>query len=142
MIETMIEAPGVGLAAPQIGVSARLLVYRIPEARIGESENTVPMLPRVLINPVLTPLSDEAQEGPEGCLSIPGIQGLVPRYRHVRLQAHDLDGSRIDEEAFDFHARVLQHEVDHLDGVLYLDRMDGLTSLGFTDALDADARNE
>ena len=135
MIETMVAAPGVGLAAPQIGVAARLLVYRIPEARIGDSENTVPMEPRVLVNPVLTPLDEAMVGGREGCLSIPGMQGVVPRYRHMRVQAHDLDGNEIDEEVFDFHARVLQHEVDHLDGVLYLDRMDDLLSFGFSEEL-------
>ncbi|MEM6902675.1 MAG: peptide deformylase [Pseudomonadota bacterium] len=146
MIETMVAAPGVGLAAPQIGQSLRMIVYQMPLARLqaqpdGDEPNA-PMPPTVLINPVLRPLSDDQRYRPEGCLSIPGIRGEVPRYRHIAYSGYDLDGQEISGEAHDFHARVLQHEVDHLDGVLYLDRMVGMMSIGFLDAIPTEDDDE
>ncbi|MBV6632912.1 MAG: peptide deformylase [Alphaproteobacteria bacterium] len=139
MIETMVAAPGVGLAAPQIGQSVRMIVYQLPAARLEAQpdgdEPTPPMPPTVLINPVLRPLSEAQHYRAEGCLSIPGIRGEVPRYRHLSYHGYDLDGQPISGEAHDFHARVLQHEVDHLDGVLYLDRMVDMMSIGFLDAM-------
>jgi len=127
MIDTMIDAPGVGLAAPQIDVSRRIVVFRVPADR-GEGESVATT---VLINPVIEPLDGGTELGWEGCLSIPGLRGLVPRHRRIRYRGVGLDGQPIEREASGFHARVVQHEVDHLDGVLYIDRMDDLKLLAF-----------
>ncbi|AKQ61604.1 peptide deformylase [Bordetella hinzii] len=133
MFETMIHAKGVGLAAPQIGVDLQLVIFgfernpRYPDA---------PAVPQtVLCNPVITPLSDEMDEGWEGCLSVPGLRGLVPRYRHIRYQGMDPDGRAIDREASDFHARVVQHECDHLIGRLYPSRIRDFSQFGYTEIL-------
>ena len=133
MRDTMAHLNGAGLAAPQIGVGLRVVIFgsdanpRYPEA---------PPVPKtVLINPLLTPLSDETEDGWEGCLSVPGMRGLVPRYRHLRYTGVDASGHPIDRTVSDFHARVVQHEVDHLDGILYPRRIRDLTRFGFTDAL-------
>ncbi|WP_455172105.1 peptide deformylase [Azospirillum largimobile] len=131
MIATMLDAPGVGLAAPQISESRRIIVFRVPADR-GEGEEVANT---VLVNPVIEPLSDDKVRGWEGCLSIPGLRGLVPRYRRIRYRGYGLDGARIEREASGFHARVVQHEVDHLDGVLYLDRMDDLRLLVCTEEM-------
>jgi peptide deformylase len=128
MVETMHEHDGVGLAAPQIHVGLRLAVLEVP-ASDDRSREPVPLM--VLVNPRLTPLAEERVPGWEGCLSVPDLRGLVPRHRRVRLQALDRGGTAIDLEAQGFFARVLQHECDHLDGRVYLDRMDGLRSLSF-----------
>lgn len=131
MIATMLDAPGVGLAAPQISESRRIIVFRVPTDR-GEGEEVANT---VLVNPVIEPLTDEKVVGWEGCLSIPGLRGLVPRYKRIRYRGYGLDGARIEREASGFHARVVQHEVDHLDGVLYLDRMDDLQLLVCTEEM-------
>ncbi|MFP5513096.1 MAG: peptide deformylase [Alphaproteobacteria bacterium] len=131
MIATMLDAPGVGLAAPQISESRRIVVFRVPADR-GEGEEVANT---VLVNPVIEPLSDDKLLGWEGCLSIPGLRGLVPRYGRIRYRGFGLDGARIEREASGFHARVVQHEVDHLDGVLYLDRMDDLRLLVCTEEM-------
>lgn len=129
MVATMLDAPGVGLAAPQVHASLRLIVVRVPADRAGG-----PAVPEtVLVNPELVPLGEAMDFGLEGCLSIPGLRGLVPRYTRVGWRALDLDGRAIEGEAEGFHARVLQHEVDHLDGVLYLDRMADLRHLAFNE---------
>jgi peptide deformylase len=128
MVETMHEYDGVGLAAPQIHVGLRVAVLEVP-ASDDRSRDPVPLL--VLVNPRLTPLDDERVPGWEGCLSVPDLRGMVPRHRRVRLQALDREGVAIDLEAQGFLARVLQHECDHLDGRVYLDRMEGLRSLSF-----------
>jgi peptide deformylase len=133
MRDTMQSLNGAGLAAPQIGVGLRVVIFgfevnpRYPEA------DAVPFT--VLINPVLTPLGEEQDEGWEGCLSVPGMRGLVPRYRHLRYTGVDAAGAPIDRTVSDFHARVVQHEVDHLDGILYPRRIRDLTQFGFNDAL-------
>ncbi|MGF7173024.1 peptide deformylase [Azospirillum doebereinerae] len=127
MIDTMIDAPGVGLAAPQIDVSRRIVVFRVPADR-GEGESVATT---VLINPVIEPLDGGMELGWEGCLSIPGLRGLVPRHSRIRYRGVGLDGQPIEREASGFHARVVQHETDHLDGVLYIDRMDDLKLLTF-----------
>jgi peptide deformylase len=133
MQDTMRDLNGAGLAAPQIGVGLRVVIFgfevnpRYPEA------DPVPFT--VLINPILTPLSDAEEEGWEGCLSVPGMRGLVPRYRELRYTGHDAAGLAIDRSVKDFHARVVQHEVDHLDGILYPRRIRDLTQFGFNDAL-------
>jgi len=133
MFDTMQAAGGVGLAAPQIGESLRVVVFgfersdRYPEA---------PAVPRtILINPVLTPLGSEEEEGWEGCLSVPGLRGWVPRFRHLRYQGVDAAGAPIDRTVEGFHARVVQHEVDHLDGILYPQRIRDMTRFGFQDVL-------
>jgi peptide deformylase len=133
MQDTMRSLNGAGLAAPQIGVGLRVVIFgfeanpRYPEA------DMVPFT--VLINPTLTPLGDIMDEGWEGCLSVPGMRGLVPRYRHLRYSGVDASGTPIDRTVSDFHARVVQHEVDHLDGILYPRRIRDLTQFGFNDAL-------
>ena len=133
MRDTMHALDGVGLAAPQIGVNLRVVIFgvelnpRYPDA--GEVPQTV------LINPVITPLSEAMEEGWEGCLSVPGLRGLVPRYTHLRYQGCDEYGALIDSAVSDFHARVVQHEYDHLDGILYPMRIRDLRSFGFADVL-------
>jgi peptide deformylase len=128
MVETMHEYEGVGLAAPQVHVSLRLAVLEVA-ASDGRAEEAVPLT--VLINPRLTPLGKERAAGWEGCLSIPGLRGQVPRFKRLKLEALDREGRPFAVEAAGFHARVIQHECDHLDGGVYLDRMNGLRSLTF-----------
>jgi len=126
MIETMVEYDGVGLAAPQVHESLRLAVLQVPG---DDEQEEIPLM--VLINPVVTPLPSEKVAGWEGCLSVPDLRGMVTRPDRVRLQATDREGNPIDLEASGFHARVIQHECDHLDGVVYIDRMDDLSTLSF-----------
>jgi len=133
MFDTMHAAGGVGLAAPQIGESVRVVIFGFEQS---ERYPEAPPVPRtVLINPVLKPLGKEEQEGWEGCLSVPGLRGWVPRYKHLRYQGRDPLGATIDRTVEGFHARVVQHEVDHLDGVLYPMRIRDLTRFGFQDVL-------
>jgi peptide deformylase len=133
MRDTMHALNGVGLAAPQIGVSLRVIIFEVANnPRYPEAE-TVPQT--VLINPVLTPLSDAMEEGWEGCLSVPGMRGLVPRYTHLRYQGRDEYGAIIDRTVSGFHARVVQHECDHLDGILYPMRIRDLKNFGFNEAI-------
>jgi peptide deformylase len=133
MRDTMEDQKGVGLAAPQIGVALRVVIFGFESnPRYPEAES-VPYT--VLINPVLTPIGEEQEEGWEGCLSVPGMRGLVPRYRNLRYTGLDPAGTPIDRTVSDFHARVVQHEVDHLDGILYPRRIRDLTQFGFNDAL-------
>jgi len=133
MIETMLDAPGVGLAAPQVHVPLRVVTYFVPEERRVEGEAPVGL--SALINPVLTPLDDATDVAREACLSLPGMSGLVPRYKHVRLHAVDLNGNEVEKEVSGYHARVLQHECDHLDGLLYPMRMDDLSSFGYSEEM-------
>jgi peptide deformylase len=133
MRDTMRHLNGAGLAAPQIGVGLRVVIFGFEEnPRYPEAE-AVPFT--VLINPQLTPLGDTLEEGWEGCLSVPGMRGLVPRYRELRYTGFDAAGNPIDRTVKDFHARVVQHEVDHLDGILYPRRIRDLTQFGFNEAL-------
>jgi peptide deformylase len=133
MRDTMHHLNGAGLAAPQIGVNLRLVIFgmesnpRYPDA--------VPVPYTVLINPILTPIGTDMEEGWEGCLSVPGMRGLVPRWRELRYTGVDAAGQPIDRSVSDFHARVVQHEVDHLDGILYPRRIQDLSQFGFSDAL-------
>jgi peptide deformylase len=136
MIETMKDADGAGLAAPQVHVPLRVVVFQAPDDRadtgLPEDErfdHTAPLT--VLINPELEILDAESEGGWEGCLSIPGLRGFVERPRHIRYRGLDLDGREIARTARGFHARVVQHEVDHLDGILYPQRMKDLRSLIF-----------
>jgi len=131
MRETMAAHNGAGLAAPQIGVSRRIVIFGVSSNPRYPDAEQVP--DTVLINPQLEPLDrDELEEGWEGCLSVPGMRGLVPRFRRVRYQGFDDRGRPIDRTVSDFHARVVQHEVDHLDGVLYPARIRDLRNFGFT----------
>ena len=132
MIETMDDAQGVGLAAPQVHVPLRLFVYRVPEARSAGPEDP-PRDTAVLINPALEPIGGEIAVAYEGCLSIPGLRGAVPRPAQVRYRGVDGEGRAVEGVASGFHAVVLQHEYDHLDGILYPTRMTDLTRLGFVE---------
>ncbi len=133
MRDTMQSLNGAGLAAPQIGVGLRLVIFGMEANPRYPDEDAVPYT--VLINPVLTAVDDTLEEGWEGCLSVPGMRGLVPRYKHLRYTGVDALGEPIDRTVSDFHARVVQHEVDHLDGILYPRRIRDLTQFGFSDAL-------
>jgi peptide deformylase len=133
MFDTMHDANGAGLAAPQIGVNLQLVIFgfkqnlRYPDA---------PMVPEtVLINPVLTPLSQDKEEDFEGCLSVPGLRGSVPRYTHLRYEGVDQFGNKIVREVDGFHARVVQHEVDHLLGILYPMRIEDFSKFGYTEVM-------
>jgi peptide deformylase len=133
MLETMLAASGAGLAAPQIGVLQRVVIFGgAPSPRYPDAE-VVPYT--VLINPSLEALDPEQQEDWEGCLSVPGMRGLVPRYQRLRYRGLDPLGQAIVRSVSGFHARVVQHEVDHLDGVLYPRRIRDLRNFGFNDAL-------
>jgi peptide deformylase len=133
MIATMHEYDGVGVAAPQVHVPLRLAVLEVPPAD-SRSPSVVPLT--VLVNPRVTPLGDETVDGWEGCLSVPELRGLVPRFKRVRLEALDREGRAFVAEVEGFHARVVQHECDHLDGRVYLDRMRDMRSLAFLPELE------
>jgi peptide deformylase len=133
MLETMEDANGAGLAAPQVHVPLRLVMFHVLAHRTVEGEGPPPQGLTVLINPVIEPLDGEKELGWEGCLSLPGMLGAVPRFKRIRYRGLDLDGSPIEREASGFHARVVQHECDHLDGILYPQRMDDLSLFGFAD---------
>ena len=139
MVETMHEYDGVGVAAPQVHVSLRLAVIEVP-ASDERSRDAVPLT--VLVNPVVTPLGTDTVDGWEGCLSIPDLRGTVPRHRRVRLSALDRRGQPYTIEAEDFFARVIQHECDHLDGSVYLDRMRGMRSLSFLGEFERHVQND
>jgi peptide deformylase len=133
MFETMAAARGVGLAAPQIGEDVQLVIFGFEHSERYPDAPAVPTT--VLLNPTITPLADEMAEGWEGCLSVPGLRGVVPRYTRIRYTGFDPEGRPIDREAEGFHARVVQHECDHLIGRLYPTRMRDLTKLGYTSVL-------
>jgi peptide deformylase len=133
MVETMKEYEGVGLAADQVFESKQVAVLEVADNPRYPDKPAVPLT--VLVNPKITPLSDEMEEDWEGCLSIPDLRGRVPRYKSIRVQALDRDGNPLDFVATDFHARVIQHEFDHLNGKVYLDRMRDLTTLTFLQEL-------
>ena len=133
IFETMHAAGGAGLAAPQIGVPLRLVVFGFD--KVQRYPDAPPVPPTVLINPVLTPLSTDMEEGWEGCLSVPGLRGVVPRHARLRYTGVDQQQQPIDRTVDGFHARVVQHEVDHLDGILYPMRVRDFTRFGFTDVL-------
>ena len=133
MRDTMAHLNGAGLAAPQIGVPLRVVIFGVKANPRYPGVDEVP--DTVLINPVLTPLSDEVEEGWEGCLSVPGMRGWVPRFRSLRYKGFDASGKPFQREAEGFHARVVQHEVDHLDGILYPMRVRDMTRFGFNEEL-------
>ncbi len=137
MLDTLTDASGAGLAAPQIYESKRIVIFQLPqEPDTGDpephqDEDAQPTAPSILINPEIEILGDDMADDWEGCLSVPGLRGLVPRYSHIRYSGVDPEGRLIEREAHGFHARVVQHECDHLDGVLYPQRMVDLTKLIF-----------
>ncbi|MBT9567019.1 MAG: peptide deformylase [Thiobacillus sp.] len=133
MHDTMRALNGAGLAAPQIGVGLQVVLFEVNANPRYPDVETVPFT--VLINPVLTPLSDAVEEGWEGCLSVPGMRGLVPRFAELRYQGLDAAGQPIDRSVSGFHARVVQHETDHLNGVLYPMRIRDLRNFGFSETL-------
>ncbi|MES0326928.1 MAG: peptide deformylase [Gammaproteobacteria bacterium] len=131
MLDTMQAEDGAGLAAPQIGISLRLVIFGFDENPRYPDVASVPKT--ILINPVITPLDEDIEEAWEGCLSLPGLRGLVPRYRHIKYSGFDVQGKPFEIEASDFHARVVQHECDHLDGILYPQRMKDLKQFAYTE---------
>ena len=135
MMDTKKAFDGAGLAAPQIGVPLRIVVFGICENLRYPDAPFIPLT--VLINPDITPTGEEMNSDWEGCLSLPGMRGLVPRYTRIRYRGVDVDGREIDREAEGFHARVVQHECDHLDGILYPDRIRDGESFGFIEELQA-----
>ncbi len=134
MADTMAAANGAGLAAPQIGVDLQLVIFGSGE--FNPRYPDAPVVPRtILLNPVITPLGEEEEEGWEGCLSVPGLRGVVPRWKRIRYAGFDPYGDPIEREVEGFHARVVQHECDHLFGVLYPMRVRDFSRFGFTDVL-------
>lgn len=129
MKETMKANDGAGLAAPQIGVFKRLVIFGFDTNDRYPDADSVPFT--VLINPVITPLSDDKENGWEGCLSVPGLRGVVPRFTHIKYEGYDADGKKFEREVEDFHARVVQHECDHLDGILYPMKIEDYRHFGF-----------
>jgi len=153
MVDTLADTGGVGLAAPQVHVPKRVVIFHVPENRAraiaaaeaakgggeegGEIKaETIPMT--VLINPEIEPVGKDMATGVEGCLSLPGMIGMVPRYENIRYKADALDGSILEREASGFHARVVQHECDHLDGILYPMRMEDLSTFGYSEEMGRD----
>jgi peptide deformylase len=136
MMETMEDAPGVGLAAPQVYQPLRLFVFRVPGGRETQDADDIPLGNTVLINPEVELIGEERVMGWEGCLSIPDLRAAVPRASRVRYRGVDCDGTPIEREVSGFHARVVQHEYDHLDGILYPMRMNDFRYFGFTSELD------
>lgn len=132
MIETLADVGGVGLAAPQVHVPLRVVIFHVPSARSGEEEG---IGLTVLVNPEIVPLDGEQLTAYEACLSLPGMTGAVPRWTRIRYAGVGLDGAAIEREASGFHARVVQHECDHLDGVLYPMRMPDMSTFGFADEI-------
>jgi peptide deformylase len=136
MAETMEDASGAGLAAPQVHAAKRIILFVVPAMRATlEDEEDRPRGLSVLINPEIEPVGTDMVPGWEGCLSIPGLRGIVPRYAHIRYRGLDAQGKPVEREAKGFHARVVQHEMDHLDGILYLDRMADLSLLTFNEEI-------
>lgn len=133
MLDTMQALDGAGLAAPQIGIPLRVVIFEVSANPRYPDVESVPRT--VLINPVIMPLDDELESGWEGCLSVPGMRGLVPRYANLRYNGFDETGQPIEREVSGFHARVVQHEVDHLDGILYPQRMEDMRYFGFEEEL-------
>ncbi len=132
MIDTLADSGGIGLAAPQVHESKRIVIFFVPEAR-SDGDDEAPQELTVMVNPVIEPLDEDQEVGWEACLSVPGLMGAVPRYTNIRYSWTGLDGKAHSREAQGFHARVVQHECDHLDGVLYPMRMEDMSLFGFTE---------
>jgi peptide deformylase len=133
MVETLEDIGGAGLAAPQVHVPLRVVIFRVPEERVTGASDDEPQALAALINPVIEPVGDARVLGWEGCLSVPGLRGAVPRLHRIRYRAATPDGGTIDRTVEGFHARVVQHECDHLDGILYPQRMTDLRLLMFNE---------
>ena len=133
MRDTMTALSGAGIAAPQIGESKQVVIFEVKNNPRYPDAEAIPET--VLINPQLTPLSEELEEGWEGCLSVPGMRGLVPRYTRLRYAGYDQFGKKIEREVVGFHARVVQHECDHLNGILYPMRIRDMHNFGYTEVL-------
>ena len=133
MIETMKDAQGAGLAAPQVGESIQLVIFGVDKNERYPDAEEVPFT--VLINPVITPLTQEKEDDWEGCLSVPGMRGVVPRYKTINYKGFDQYGNEIDRDVEGFHARVVQHECDHLLGILYPTRIENMKLFGFHDEI-------
>jgi peptide deformylase len=133
MTETMEDAQGTGLAAPQVHVPVRVMIFKVSAGRASGAEDDTPVPLTVLINPVLEPVGDEKELDWEGCLSVPGMMGAVPRFTRLHYRAMTPEGETLDRTVSGFHARVVQHECDHLDGVLYPQRVQDLRLFGFVD---------
>jgi peptide deformylase len=133
MLDTMKAKGGVGIAAPQIGINLRVVMFGFEKSERYPNEAPVPFT--ILINPTIEPLTDERVDGWEGCLSVPGLRGLVPRYKKIRYSGYDIEGTPFTREAEGFHARIVQHECDHLDGILFPQRIKDLRHFGFEDEL-------
>jgi peptide deformylase len=140
MMETMEDAPGVGLAAPQVHVPLRLFVFRVPGERAAGDPEDSPIGNSVLINPVVELIGEERALDWEGCLSIPGLRAAVPRAQRIRYRGVDCDGNVVAREVTGFHARVVQHEYDHLDGILYTMRLTDFRLFGFNEELNRAAQ--
>ncbi len=126
MSETLIDYNGIGLAAPQVHISKRIIIFRNPDLEEKEKINITP-----LINPSFKPMTEEQEDDWEGCLSIPGMQGLVRRFKKITYYGYDLEGNKFQNEVAGLHARVIQHEIDHLDGILYTERLANKKAFGF-----------
>lgn len=135
LMDTMRAEDGAGLAAPQIGVGLRVVIFGMDSNPRYPDAEAIPQT--VLVNPRIEALTEHQEDGWEGCLSVPGLRGLVPRYTHIRYSGFDPLGNPVEREARDFHARVVQHECDHLDGILYPRRMTDMRQFGFIEALEA-----
>lgn len=133
MFETMRHVGGVGLAAPQIGIDLQLVIFGFERSERYPDAEAVPTT--ILLNPVITPLATEVEDGWEGCLSVPGLRGVVPRYKHISYSGIDPQGNPINRFADGFHARVVQHECDHLIGRLYPSRIQDFSKFGYTEVL-------
>ena len=133
MIETMKDAEGAGLAAPQVGESIQLVIFGVDKNERYPEAEEVPFT--VLINPIITPLTQDKEDDWEGCLSVPGMRGVVPRYKQINYKGFDQYGNEIDRDAVGFHARVVQHECDHLLGILYPTRIENMKLFGFHDEI-------
>ncbi len=133
MVETLADIGGAGLAAPQVHVPLRVVIFHVPAQRVTGRPGDAAQDLTVLINPVIEPLGEEKELGWEGCLSVPGLKGAVPRFASIRYRGVGLDGASIDRTVEGFHARVVQHECDHLDGILYPQRMTDMRLLAFVE---------
>ncbi len=133
MQDTMQEKGGIGIAAPQIGINQRIVLFGFDSSERYPNAKSIPFT--VLINPVIHIIGDEMGDGWEGCLSVPGMRGLVPRYTHITYSGYDMDENPIHHTVHGFHARVVQHECDHLDGILYPERIKDMHYFGFEDEL-------
>lgn len=131
MKDTMNEEHGIGIAAPQIGVNLRVVIFGMEQNQPHSDEDFIPFT--VLINPTIEPLTDEMEEDWEGCLSVPGFRGVVPRYKKIKYSGYDAEGNFFSRKVKDYHARVVQHECDHIDGVLYPERIKNMKLFGFDD---------